>query len=311
MAQDPLSLQHLLAQLSEAFQAVGIATPEADAELLAGHVLGESRGRVQALAIMGRALDPADASRLLALGEDRASRVPLQHLTGRAPFRQLELRVGPGVFVPRPETEMIAQLAIDELNTVPDPIALDLCTGSGAIALAMANEVPEARVWAVEKSPDAHAWAGLNVATWGDDRVTLLLGDVTDLDAPALKAAQLDGGNAVQSVIAPLAGKVAVLASNPPYIPSAAVPVDPEVRDHDPELALYSGDDGLDLIRVLSRVGLHLLAPGGLLVLEHTEQQGAAIRRLLERDGWHAARTHPDLTGRERATTARSAAEPE
>ena len=311
MAQDPLSLQHLLAQLSEAFQAVGIATPEADAELLAGHVLGESRGRVQALAIMGRALDPADASRLLALGEDRASRVPLQHLTGRAPFRQLELRVGPGVFVPRPETEMIAQLAIDELNTVPDPIALDLCTGSGAIALAMANEVPEARVWAVEKSPDAHAWAGLNVATWGDDRVTLLLGDVTDLEAPALYAAQLDGGNAIQSVIAPLAGKVAVLASNPPYIPSAAVPVDPEVREHDPELALYSGHDGLDLIRVLSRVGLHLLAPGGLLVLEHTEQQGAAIRRLLERDGWHAARTHPDLTGRERATTARSAAEPE
>lgn len=311
MAQDPLSLQHLLTQLGEAFQAAGIATPEADAELLAGHVLGESRGRVQALAIMGRTLSRADADRLLELGEDRASRVPLQHLTGRAPFRQLELRVGPGVFVPRPETEVIAQLAIDELASVPDPIALDLCTGSGAIALAMANEVPAARVWAVEKSPDAHAWAGMNVDVWGDDRVTLLLGDVTDLDAAGLAAARLGGGNALQQAIAPLAGRIAVLASNPPYIPAAAVPVDPEVRDHDPELALYSGDDGLDLIRILSRIGLNLLTPGGMLVLEHTEEQGSAIRRILERDGWHAARTLPDLTGRERATTARRAAESE
>lgn len=306
MAQDSLSLQHLLAELGEAFQAAGIATPDADAELLAGHVLGESRGRVQALAIMGRKMEPADAARLRALGEDRASRVPLQHLTGRAPFRQLELRVGPGVFVPRPETELIAQLAINELAAAQDPIALDLCTGSGAIALAMANEVPAARVWAVEKSPDAHAWAGLNVAEWGDDRVTLLLGDVADLEA-----SPLSDGNDLQRTIAPLAGRVTVLASNPPYIPAAAVPVDPEVRDHDPELALYSGDDGLHLIRILSHVGLGLLAPGGLLVLEHTEQQGPAIRRILERDGWLDAATHPDLTGRDRATTARWAAEPE
>lgn len=309
MSQDPLSLQRLLTQLSHDFAAAGIATPDADAELLAGHVLSESRGRVQALAIMGRSLSQADAARLLELGGHRASRVPLQHLTGLAPFRELELRVGPGVFVPRPETELIAQLAIDELASVPDPIALDLCTGSGAIALAMAYEVPSVRVWAVEKSPEAHAWAGLNVAKWGDGRVTLLLGDVAELEVPPQPDEEHGSaggvGSALSEVLA-LAGQVTVLASNPPYIPVAAVPIDPEVRDHDPELALYSGDDGLDLIRILSRVGLRLLAPGGLIVLEHTEEQGPAIRRRLERDGWHGVRTHTDLTGRDRATTARA-----
>ena len=264
--------------------------PGPDAELLLGHVLGESRGRVQALAIMGGRLRDEDREAALELASERARRVPLQHLTGRGAFRGIELEVGPGVFVPRPETETVAQFAIDALRAVPraDPIAVDLCTGSGAIALAIAQEVPTARVWAIEKSPEAHAWATRNVARLGGDRVELLLGDAAD--APRL--------------LERLLGRVDVLVSNPPYVPSGMVPRDPEVRDHDPELALYSGADGLDLIRVISRVGRELVAPGGALVLEHAEGQGAAIRVLLAADGWRAPATHQDLTLRDRATTA-------
>ncbi|MBO1803951.1 peptide chain release factor N(5)-glutamine methyltransferase [Leucobacter ruminantium] len=281
--------------LCERFADAGIEDPAADAELIVGHVLGVSRGRVQALAVMGRELDGAQLAAVTELADERARRVPLQHLTGRAPFRSIELSVGPGVFVPRPETEMVAQFAIDELLAVPDPspLALDLCTGSGAIALSIAHEVETARVLAVEKSREAHAWAARNVAEWGDGRVELRLGDVGDLDA----------GRDSEGV--PLAGRVSVLVSNPPYVPEGMVPRDPEVRDHDPELALYSGADGLDLIRVISRIGLEAVRPGGLLVLEHAEHQGRAIRELLSADGWRAAATHPDLTGRDRATTAR------
>ena len=315
MAQDPHSVHTILTQLREQFAAAGIEAPEVDAELLVGHVLQESRGRVQALAIMGAQVSEADAARLAELGSLRAERIPLQHLTGRAAFRSIELQVGPGVFVPRPETELLAQLAIDELAEAAEPVALDLCTGSGAVALAIANEVPAAQVWAVEKSVDAHAWASRNVATLGAGRVTLLLGDVVELD-PARSAfgaglggsASLDTGGAVAAAIAPLEGRVTVLASNPPYVPAGAIPRDPEVRDHDPELALYGGEDGLDVIRILSRAGLRLVAPGGLIALEHAEEQGASIRRLLERDGWHSAQTHLDLTGRDRVTTARATA---
>lgn len=308
------TLRELLQQITAELAAAGIDTPVIDATLLASHVLGESRGRVQALAIMGHAPTQTQHDQLVELVRERANRVPLQHLTGFAPFRNLELRVGPGVFVPRPETELIAQIAIDDLATQTEPIALDLCTGSGALALAMANEVPRARVWAVEKSPEAHAWAAQNVAEWGNDRVTLLLGDISELDDPDHRPAQPSSGDGsasggatgeVARAIDPLAGRVTVLASNPPYVPVSQIPADPEVRDHDPELALYSGDDGLDAIRILSRAGRRLVAPGGLIVLEHTEQQGAQICALLERDGWTRARTHADLTGRDRATSAR------
>ena len=264
--------------------------PGPDAELLLAHVLGESRGRVQALAIMGGLLSDEDRERTLDLASERARRVPLQHLTGRAPFRGIELEVGPGVFVPRPETEVVAQFAIDALAAVPaeQALAVDLCTGSGAIALSLAHEVPSARVWAVEKSPEAHAWASRNVERLGEGRVELLLGDAAD----------------ASEMLPELRGRVHVLVSNPPYVPSGMVPRDPEVRDHDPEMALYSGEDGLDLIRVISRAALELVAPGGALVLEHAEGQGAAIRALLAADGWRAPSTHRDLTLRDRATTA-------
>lgn len=283
-----------LTEIDALLAAAGIE-PGADAQLLLGHVLGESRGRVQALAIMGTPISDEDRARVLGLAADRASRVPLQHLTGRAAFRGIELEVGPGVFVPRPETETVAQFAIDALAAVPvghsqgvGPIAVDLCTGSGAIALALAHEVPQASVWAVEKSPEAHAWASRNVARLGEGRVELVLGDVAD----------------ATRLLRPLLGRVDVLVSNPPYVPDGMVPRDPEVRDHDPELALYGGEDGLDLVRVISRVALELLVPGGSLVLEHAEQQGEAIRALLTADGWRAPATHQDLTLRDRTTTA-------
>ena len=283
----------LLSELRSQFTEVGIGDPDVDAELLVGHVLGESRGAVQASAIMGKRLTEAQASRLRDLSELRAQRVPLQHLTGRAPFRSIELRVGPGVFVPRPETETVAQFAVDALGAAATtaPLAVDLCTGSGAIALALAREVPNARVWAVEKSAEAHAWAAENVAALGDGRVELIHGDLADFVPGRLAPAEL-------------AGNAHVVISNPPYVPNAMVPRDAEVRDHDPELALYGGNDGLDVIRVISGIAMQLLLPGGSLVLEHAEGQGAAIRDLLARDGWRACATHPDLTGRDRATTA-------
>lgn len=289
-------LEDIRAELTEA----GIEDPGADAELIAGHVLQVSRGRVQALAVMGATVTAQQADTIRQLVGERAYRVPLQHLTGRAPFRGIELEVGPGVFIPRPETESVAQFAIDALQQVPsaEPIAVDLCTGSGAIALSLANEVPTASVWAVEKSPEAHAWATRNVAALGQGRVELLLGDIGDLDGPDWESTQLGRS------FAPLRGRVSVLVSNPPYVPSGMVPRDPEVRDHDPELALYGGADGLDIVRIISRVARDLLVSGGLLVLEHAELQGHAIQQLLTSDGWRAAATHPDLTGRDRTTTA-------
>ena len=290
---DSLRIFHVLTEVRAALEAAGIEDPNADAELIVGHVLSESRGRVQALAILGDSLNESDRDRVISLAEQRADRIPLQHLTGTAPFRSLELRVGPGVFIPRPETEIVTQFAIDALMVAPvaEPIAVDLCTGSGAIALSLSHEVPSARVWAVEKSENAHAWAAENVAKFGDSRVELLLGEVNDFVPGKLAPVELEGN-------------VNVVISNPPYVPNTAVPRDPEVRDHDPDLALYGGDDGLDVIRQISGIAKALLTPGGTLVLEHAEGQGAAIRELLGRDGWRAAATHPDMTGRDRATTA-------
>lgn len=302
-------MQHkaLLDEIEYRLAEAGVNDPRTDAELLLGHRLGVSRGRVQVLVAFGEELSVEDVVAVRALAEQRAERVPLQHLTGRAPFRGIELSVGPGVFTPRPETEMVTQFAIDALQAVPsaEPIAVDLCTGSGAIALAIANELPTVRVWAVEKDPQAHAWAQRNVAELGDGRVTLLCGDLRELDPAAAGTAETGAGSGpIADALAGLRGRVHVVVSNPPYVPSGAIPRDPEVRDHDPELALYSGEDGLDLIRVISRAARGLVVPGGMLVLEHAEVQGAAIRAILGRDGWRGAETHRDLTHRDRATVA-------
>lgn len=265
----------------------GVPDPEVDAELLIGHVLGEGRGRVQALAHMGSQLSADDAATVRELAERRAAREPLQHITGKAPFRSLELSVGPGVFVPRPETEQVAQFAIDALRAVPspEPIGVDLGTGSGAIALAMATEVPHARILAVENSPEAFIWARRNVEETGATNARVVFVDLAD-------------------ALPELDGTVDVVISNPPYIPAEAIPRDPEVRLYDPPAALYGGADGLDVVRIISRVAQRLLHPGGTLVLEHGELQGQEIRDLLTADGWRATATHRDLTTRDRTTTA-------
>lgn len=263
----------------------GVPDPLVDAELLAGHVLGLRRGEVQAAIVRGDAVPAERIGEIDSLVSRRATREPLQHITGTAPFRHLELAVGPGVFVPRPETETVAQYAIDALlnSPEPEPVGIDLGTGSGAIALAMATEVPHARIFAAELSAEAHVWAARNMA--GVENLTLV---------------QADLGEA----FAELAGTAAVVISNPPYVPDDAVPRDPEVRLFDPAMALYGGKDGLDIVRVLSTRALLLLRPGGLLVIEHGELQGQPIRDILAADGWRAPATHRDLTARDRATTA-------
>jgi len=282
----PARLSELLREATATLAAAGVPTPDVDAELLAAHVLGLSRGALAAAALRGDPVPDTDLRVWEELIARRAAREPLQHLTGSAPFRHLELRVGPGVFVPRPETEMVAQLAIDALQAAasPAPIAVDLGTGSGAIALSMATEVPHARVFAAENSVDAFLWTKENFAAI----------------APHATLAFIDLAVAFPD----LDGRVSVLVSNPPYVPDDAIPRDPEVRYWDPPAALYGGADGLDVVRQLSTVGQRLLHPGGTLVIEHGEWQGAAIRDLLTADGWRAAATHPDLTMRDRATTA-------
>lgn len=279
------TLAALVRSAAERLRAVDVPDPLVDAELLAGHVQGVRRGEVQASIVRGDTMEARDAEAFDALVTRRAAREPLQHLTGLAPFRHRELAVGPGVFVPRPETETVAQFAIDALlnDASPQPIGVDLCTGSGAIALAMATEVSHSRIFAVELSPDAHAWAARNTAD--AENLTLVLADLAD------SLHELDG-------------TASVVISNPPYVPNDAIPRDPEVRLFDPAVALYGGKDGLDVVRVLSERALQLLRPGGLLVIEHGELQGEAIRTLLSDDGWRAPTTHRDLAQRDRSTTA-------
>ena len=276
-----------LAQLTQRFEAAGIESARVDAELLIAHVLKISRGAVQAQALVGTSLGDSQAEALDALAARRAAREPLQHLTGVAHFRQRELAVGRGVFVPRPETESLAQLAIDALlgAETEHPIGIDLGTGSGAIALSMAVEVPEAQIYAVEKSTEAFPFTRKNFERYEHTGAELRLGDLRD------EFADLDG-------------LVDVVASNPPYIPLAAVPRDPEVRDFDPALALYGGADGMSVIHLVSATARRLLKPGGYLVIEHADQQGEQVRGLLLADGWREVCQHQDLTGRDRSVSA-------
>lgn len=283
-----LPLRDALRSATGKLAAARVPEPVVDAELLLAHLRGTSRGEVQAASVRGDILEIPQAEAFRRLIARRATREPLQHITGVAPFRSLELVVGPGVFVPRPETEVVAGLAIDALRGAgPEPVAVDLCTGSGAIALAMATEAPHARVHAVEQSIEAYMWAKENVARSHAENVSLVLGDAGEA-----------------TTLAELEGVVDVVASNPPYVPDDAVPRDDEVRLHDPDQALYGGHDGLDVVRRLSLAALALARRGGTIVIEHGEWQGEPVRELLAADGWLDAATFPDLTGRDRATTA-------
>jgi len=284
------TLELLLQTATQRFESSGIEQAAVDAELLLAHVLGCSRGELVAKVFMGESAEPETADAFEAAVLRREKREPLQHITGKAYFRNLELAVGRGVFVPRPETEMVAGLGIDALRAVATaddasgPIAVDLGTGSGAIALSLATEVPHATVFAVEKSEDAMPFTRRNFEAYGLG-AQLIHGDLTD---------------AFQE----LNGKVSVVVSNPPYIPNQMIPRDVEVRLFDPELALYGGDDGMDVMHSVSATAMRLLVPGGTLVVEHADSQSAQVCELLENSGWRQVRAHRDLTGRDRAVTA-------
>jgi release factor glutamine methyltransferase len=261
----------------------GIPSPEADAVALAAHAMGTEPAEVRRAMVLG-APEPQGFAELVA---EREARVPLQHLTGVAHFRRLTLAVGPGVFVPRPETEVTAGLAIDAASAIgPGALVVDLCTGSGAIALAVKDELPAARVLAVELSDLAHGWALANRDRLGLD-VDVRLGDAT-------------------TAFDDLEGEADVVVSNPPYIPVGAVPVDPEVRDHDPAVALYGGSvDGLAIPLAVAARACVLLRPGGVLVMEHADTQGESLPRALRATGeWVEVADHADLSGRPRTTVA-------
>ncbi len=265
----------------------GVESPRADAELLAAHRHGVPRSKLHLVADAD--FDPRfwdDVAR-------REAREPLQHITGIAYFRYLDLEVGPGVFVPRPETEVMTGWAIDKLTEmdVAEPVVADLGTGSGAIALAIAQEVPRARVHAVEGDPLARPWTERNIARCAAaaphiaGRVSLHPGDfhcaLPDLD-----------------------GSVDLVISNPPYIPVGAR-VPPEVGEYEPTAALYSGGDGLDAIRVVERVARRLLRSGGKVAVEHGSPQGTEVYWVFaEENGWQQTRNHNDLAGLNRFVTA-------
>ena len=273
----------MLATAVERLRGAGVESAAYDAGVLLAHVLGVPRTE---LALV-EAVSSAQAERFGHLVGQRAARVPLQHLTGIAYFRHVELAVGPGVFVPRPETELLAGWAVEQASLIESPVVVDLGTGSGAIAKAVAREVPAARVHAVELDERAHAWAARNLAGTGVD---LRQGDLAE-------------------AFDDLAGAVDVLVSNPPYIPHEAwESVAVEVRDHDPELALYATGDGLDTIRVVERRAALLLRPGGAVGVEHADVQGESAPAVFAAGGrWEEVRDHRDLAGRARFLTARLA----
>jgi release factor glutamine methyltransferase len=263
--------------------AAGVESAANDASELLAFVLGVPRSRLSLV----EDITPAQAEDFGNLVGRRAARVPLQHLTGVAHFRYVELQVGPGVFVPRPETELLAGWAVEQASARDGAVVVDLGTGSGAMAKAIAHEVPAARVHAVELDERAHAWAVRNLAGTGVD---LRHGDLAD-------------------AFDDLAGTVDVIVSNPPYIPHEAwESVAAEVRDHDPELALYSTGDGLDTIRVVEHRAAQLLRPGGVVGVEHADVQGESAPDVFAATGrWEQVRDHPDLAGRARFLTARLA----
>ena len=290
------TLRDVMVDAERRLAGAGVTTPRVDAELLLSHVLGIPRGRI----FLSDPIDPSDQVRFETLIARRAARVPLQHLVGVAPFRYLTLEVGPGVFVPRPETETVAEYAIRALReNAEERLAVDLCTGSAAIALALATEVPGSIVHAVEREDSAVEWARRNV-----DAQHHMLADVNS----QLVLHHADATTVHEHLLANLNGRVDVVVTNPPYIPTSAVPRDPEVREFDPPAALYGGPDGLDVVRALAQVAWSLLRAGGVLVVEHSDQQGESagehgVPHVLRAAGFMEVTDHIDLTGRDRLTT--------
>lgn len=239
----------------------------------------------------------------------RAKREPLQYIVGHAPFRWLDLKVGPGVFIPRPETEAVVQAGLDWLTAhgLASPRVVDLCAGSGSIGLAVATEMPGAEVWAVELASQTIVWTRCNAAATfrsGDSSASPMPDeDITSFGQGRYHL--LQGDATAAETLAELDGTVDAVITNPPYVPLAAIPEQPEVRDHDPALALYGGsDDGTRIPeRIIDRAA-RLLRPGGLLVMEHDVTQGAALVAYAQSAGFATARTGQDWTGRDRFLTA-------
>lgn len=265
----------------------GVASPRVDAELLAAHVLGVPRGKLLLVPMVGSPFLVAYRD----LVARRARREPLQHLIGTADIGGVTLSVGPGVFVPRPETELLLEWGLARLATARDPVVVDLCTGSGALALSTAHARPDAAVHAVEEDPSALAWTRRNAdarALAGDTPIHLHAGDVTD---PAL--------------LPDLDGRVDLVLCNPPYVP-ADTRVPPEVADHDPAHAVFAGPDGLDVIRPVIALAVRLLRPGGHVAIEHDDSHGEAVPALLSAQRLlDEVELHWDLAGRPRFSTAR------
>jgi release factor glutamine methyltransferase len=263
----------------------GIDAPRVDAELLAAAVLGVPRG----LLGLSAGFDAAASTRFDELVRARAGRRPLQHLTGSAPFRLREVAVGPGVFIPRPETELLVDWGLARLRGLVAPTVVDLCAGTGAIALSVAQEHPGARVYAVENSPEALEWLRRNAR---GAPVEVVAGDVTD-----------------PGTLSTMDGQVDLVLCNPPYVPDGTA-VQPEVREHDPYRAVFGGPDGLAVIRPVIRRAAGLLRPGGWLGIEHDDSHGEVVPALLRQArGWADVTDHRDLAGRPRFATARRLAD--
>ncbi|WP_433083956.1 peptide chain release factor N(5)-glutamine methyltransferase [Dactylosporangium sp. CA-052675] len=271
------TLSQLITAAAATLARAGVASPRVDAELLAAHVLGVPRSRLLTAAVTG-----PQAGELERLVARRAAREPLQHLTGTAPFYGLELAVGPGVFIPRFETELLVEWALKQ----PARRVVDLCSGSGAIAVAFATRRPEAEVHCVERSERALPWLRENVARL----------------APAVRVVEADVSD--ESVLSDISGTVDLLLCNPPYVPEAT-PVDVEVAEHDPHDAVFAGDDGLALMPAIARTAARLLRPGGRLAIEHDDTQGESLPELLRGTGlFTVVEDHRDLAGRPRFVTA-------
>jgi release factor glutamine methyltransferase len=284
-----VALRPAINQAVETLTAAGVHSPQFDAEHLAAHLLGVDRGRLALTPLVA----PETLDEYHVLVDRRAQRIPLQHLTGQASMGEIDLAVGPGVFVPRPETELLFAWALAHLEALPHdhtPIVVDLCTGSGALALAIAQARPDADVHAVELDPAALEWARRNAdarIAEGDTAITLYADDVTD---PTLLTA--------------LNGKVDIVVTNPPYIPEGAG-LDPEVADHDPHIALFGGPDGLDIIRKMIPTITRLLRPSGATAIEHDDTNGSELAALLAKEGDFAdIIEHPDLAGKPRFVAA-------
>jgi len=280
------SLRAAILDAARTLDAAGVPTPDVDAQELAAHLLGVPRTR---LGLTPLVEEPFLVDYRQLVG-NRADRIPLQHLLGSVQFGRATVAVGPGVFVPRPETESLLAWAIAAIAEVERPVVVDLCTGSGALALAIVAERPDARVIGVERSSSALAWARRNAraqAGTGRPSVELRGGDIFD-----------------ERLLIDLEGAVDLVTANPPYVPDGT-PVEPEVADHDPPEAVFAGPDGLAVIRPMLSVAAGLLKVGGGLAIEHDDSQGESVPALLRaRRVLTDVQDHPDLTGRPRFVTA-------